>query len=137
MVFAFDQSQFMPRSGIANAATDVASPIVDLGYSQYQGFYNSTANWNVYRGCVLPLRAELGGGNTDTVQNPFRRSPETLGAPRGTGCQSRCRNFGHQRSAEMSAVAAGADVSSCGHLQSRRRVFSRQRLTAAAGPLDR
>jgi len=51
VVSAFDQTQFMPRSGIANAATD-ASPIVDLGYSQYQGFYNSTLNWNVYRGFV-------------------------------------------------------------------------------------
>lgn len=52
VVSAFDQAQFMPRSGIAQAATDVPSPIVDLGYSQYQGFYNSTANWNVYRGSV-------------------------------------------------------------------------------------
>jgi hypothetical protein len=52
VVSAFDQAQFMPRSGIAQAATDVPSPIVDLGYSQYQGFYNSTVNWNVYRGYV-------------------------------------------------------------------------------------
>ena len=47
---AFNQAQFMPQSNIANAGPDVAAPIVDLGYSQYQGFYNPTFNINAYKG---------------------------------------------------------------------------------------
>ncbi|KAK1830989.1 lipase 2 [Podospora conica] len=84
----------MPRSGIANAATDVASPIVDLGYSQYQGFYNSTVNWNVYRGirfAAPPKRFGLPEAPTVSREKVFSaiseppRCPQTPSGPLPTG----------------------------------------------------
>lgn len=80
VVSAFDQAQFMPRSGIAQAATDVPSPIIDLGYSQYEGFYNSSANWNVYRGSVSMAEGTIMRDTADTPQNPLRCPPEALPA---------------------------------------------------------
>lgn len=33
-------------------ASSATSPIVDLGYGVYEGYYNSTSDLNIFKGCV-------------------------------------------------------------------------------------
>lgn len=41
---------FSPPGLLHPQPTDVAAPVVDLGYARYQGYYNAKVDMNIYRG---------------------------------------------------------------------------------------
>jgi hypothetical protein len=52
----------VPLLASLNLAQATQSPVVDLGYATYQGFYNSTYDLNIFRGYVLDC--VLSGNNS-------------------------------------------------------------------------
>jgi hypothetical protein len=46
----FAQETFSPKPLFEFQSTDDPAPVVDLGYSQFQGYFNATFNLNIYRG---------------------------------------------------------------------------------------
>ncbi|KAH8890549.1 carboxylesterase [Thozetella sp. PMI_491] len=70
--------------------TSIPAPIIDLGYSQYQGYYNTTLDINVYRGvryAAHPVRWQMPQPpmrNRSTVIQAVAnapRCPQSLNAP--------------------------------------------------------
>lgn len=43
------------------AISNATAPTVDLGYETYSGYYNSTADLNIFKGCVLTVSSGIIG----------------------------------------------------------------------------
>lgn len=37
---------------VASVRAKASDPVVDLGYSSYQGYYNTTTGLNIWKGCA-------------------------------------------------------------------------------------
>ncbi|GAB1318467.1 Carboxylic ester hydrolase [Madurella fahalii] len=89
LVSGFIQEQFVPPDlkGVSGGA---AAPIVDLGYSQYQGSYDPTFDTNVYRGIrfaappkrwQLPEAPEVNRTSVIQAVSDPPRCPQSLPGP--------------------------------------------------------